>query len=276
MATETTYVKSIAADFTVGKGVNTSKLKTEINESSIVKGLKRINIFGDSVDMRFKDVLDSGEQTTLTNLVAAHDGTEIDQVQVVKIQEETTPTGGQYQLKSFKHVLAGGHGAETEMDISFPYSVSLLSAKLIGDTKLDKDVVNFNVSEDMDIGAVTIAVSIGDTQITVDDPALALVQLGHFLKIGTDEFGRVIAVDKSAKRVTFETAAIAAHSIGAAILRTVKLADGVDLPKSGVFTFGESTTGGSYISANTIIKMRFHSDNTAQAKDFLFYFEILY
>jgi hypothetical protein len=73
MATPTKYTYSISADFPNGK-VDTTRLSNEIRASSISIALDYINTSGDDCDIWFKDVLDTGNQTTLNTVVANHSG----------------------------------------------------------------------------------------------------------------------------------------------------------------------------------------------------------
>lgn len=80
MPTLTQYTYSITSDFP-GGAVNTSNLQTEIQASSIVTALDRIDTAGDVIDVWFKDALSAADKTTLDNdttgpsggLIAAHD-----------------------------------------------------------------------------------------------------------------------------------------------------------------------------------------------------------
>ena len=82
MPTPTKYTYSLASDFP-GGAINTTNLVTEIQSSSIVTALDRIDVSGDVVDIWFKDVLSTEDRTTLDNdatgpsggLIAAHDNT---------------------------------------------------------------------------------------------------------------------------------------------------------------------------------------------------------
>lgn len=67
----TTYTFSIFNDFTQ-HAVATDRLSQEIQASSIVTALSRIDTIGDVINIVFKDVLSAPDQTTLNGLVAAH------------------------------------------------------------------------------------------------------------------------------------------------------------------------------------------------------------
>lgn len=80
---ETTYSYTISTDFPGGK-VNTSNLKEEIQQSSVITiSLNRIDTSGDTLDIVFNNSLPSGDKTVLDGdvtgpaggLIALHDST---------------------------------------------------------------------------------------------------------------------------------------------------------------------------------------------------------
>jgi hypothetical protein len=92
---ETTYTYSIA-NHTSNGAVHTPTLKKEIESSSITISLERIDTASDSLKIVFKNSISAGEETTLDNLVSAHDGVAAEEPEAVTIQgvEKTS------QLKS--------------------------------------------------------------------------------------------------------------------------------------------------------------------------------
>ena len=68
------YVYSIANDFP-NHSINPDQLTLEIQNSSIATALDHIDTSGDTVVIWFVDVLSGGDQTTLTSVVNAHQGT---------------------------------------------------------------------------------------------------------------------------------------------------------------------------------------------------------
>lgn len=68
----TSYDKTISGDFS--GNLRSGKLHQEILDSSIVTALDRIDIEGNNVKIWFVDALSGGDQTTLNNLISAHDG----------------------------------------------------------------------------------------------------------------------------------------------------------------------------------------------------------
>jgi len=76
MPTPTKYAKSITTDFTglTEATPDLTTLQEEISASSISIAVDYIDMDGDTVDIWFKDVLSSGDQTTLQAIVEAHTG----------------------------------------------------------------------------------------------------------------------------------------------------------------------------------------------------------
>jgi len=70
---QTKYTYSIAND-TLNGGVN-EKLSDELNATAIVTTLDRIDTDDDVLDIYYADALSEGDETILTNAIAAHDNT---------------------------------------------------------------------------------------------------------------------------------------------------------------------------------------------------------
>ena len=83
---------TISTDFS--NGVTSDKLVTEVQASSIVISLNRVDTLGDACYAVFNGVgpLSTGDKTTLDGLVAAHDGLPLpdgfDYVRIHGVQEE--------------------------------------------------------------------------------------------------------------------------------------------------------------------------------------------
>lgn len=71
--TSAEYTYSISEDFT-NNAVDTSKLKLEIEESSIIISLERIDTNGDNCNVWFKYALSTTDKITLDALIFNHDG----------------------------------------------------------------------------------------------------------------------------------------------------------------------------------------------------------
>ena len=74
----TKYTFSISGDFP-NSTVGLSKLEYEIRTSAIPYALDHVEAAGDVCDIWFKHALTSGDETTLSGIVAAHDGQYLDE-----------------------------------------------------------------------------------------------------------------------------------------------------------------------------------------------------
>jgi hypothetical protein len=144
----TNYQKSISTDFTgllpIYLKPDEDRLSQEIRNSSIVIALDYIGVSGDDVDIWFKDALSAGDQTTLSNLVAAHTGEPLaieyvhtpDNRQVVVpsvFREDTTPcyqgegddvtNGNKYGGTKMQLNLATGGNGSVEWQMITPISI---------------------------------------------------------------------------------------------------------------------------------------------------------
>ena len=96
-----TYTYSIATD-TANAGVAPDKLADEIANSSIVTSLDNVTTNDDVLDITFTAALSAGDQTTLTNVVNAHDGVPYPQTAIPQLVEFGNKTPGGTNLIATK------------------------------------------------------------------------------------------------------------------------------------------------------------------------------
>ena len=271
----TKYTYSISGDFPNAK-VCPDRLRDEIRASAIVTALQSILTSGDDCDIWFKDALSAGDVTILDGIVAAHSGAALPStITKVKIEEEDIATGGHYQAQSFEIDLAAAAGI-TNKDITFPMPISLLGASIADTAASAGDSLEVHVAPDTIVGAITSGVEIDDTVINVSPTVTANFAVGFWVKIDTEDLGRVIAIDAEAGTITVENAATATHTAGDYVKMTVKMCPHLDLAGiNAILVTGATTIGGSYISTGTVIRIAYNNVD-GQAKNFKFTFEYLY
>ena len=152
MPTETEYTKTISTSFPNGL-LNSTLLTNEIASSTISIALDRIDTAGDLCSIWFRDVLSETDQTTLNAVVSAHSGQKIATISTVKIEEESTPTGGNFSVMTIK-VTAAAHSSISSVT-SWPFPVSALSVVFIGDIDQINDSVDLAIGPDTVIGVIT-------------------------------------------------------------------------------------------------------------------------
>lgn len=201
----------------------------------------------------------------------------------VAIEEESRDkhTGGHYQSQSFELTIDATTGMK-EKTLSFPYAVSLLAASWVNKAENDGDAIEFSIGENTTIGTIVAAVNASDTVIEVGKTVLDNVFVGAYVKLtdetNTDDVGRVLSVDKTAKEITVETATTNSFAVATPtyVQMTVKIMPHLQLVGDNVpMNIGESKIGASYIPANMVLLARY--DNiSATAKTFSFVLEYLY
>lgn len=192
----------------------------------------------------------------------------------VHIQEENIATGGHYQAQGYKVDVT--QDGDNELILSFPMNTGLLAAKWANLSKYKDDEIEFLVGEDTVIGTLTANHLSGDTILNVSQTVIDNTSVGYYLKINSQDVGRVLSIDSGALQVTVETALTANENSGTAAKQTIKLLPMSPLTEGGKIDLGESKVGASFVPANTQIKAVYHRHSQGQADDFVFYLEYLY
>jgi hypothetical protein len=183
---------------------------------------------------------------------------------IVEVKEEENATGGHYQARTIDLNLPASTGWVSE-SFSFPFPISLFSAGARVPTVSDGDEVRFEIGPDVVVGAITADAAINDTEITVNATALANCFIGSYIKLddgtNTNDGNRIINIDNVNSKLTFETA-LTNNFLAAtptAIKRTVLMIPHLRLTGGQRLVMGESKIGGSYIPANTELKISYNN-----------------
>ena len=279
----TTYTKSLATDF--GGTINTDQLTTEIVGAAIAPNLVFITVDGDDVDIRFDDALSAGEQTTLDNVISAHvPVTVVETTKIVQIEEESVATGGHFSTETVAFDATAS--TTTTHNHSWPMKVSVMSVSInpvISDTAADSqegDTFEISIAPDTTVGSLTVDAESGATVLDVQQSVVDNIKVGYWVTVtdgtNTDDCGRVLAVDTSAKTITVETATTVAFAAATPtyIKQTVKMVPSFEIG-TGRITMGDDKIGCSSIPANTTARIKY-TNNTANQKRARFNVEYLY
>lgn len=198
---------------------------------------------------------------------------------MIKIQEEGTPTGGNFRAISESIDIAAN---ETKIvDKTYPYNISALAIEFNSDTENIGDNIELLIGPDKTIGTITSNVNINDNVINVDQTVIDYINIGYkvnlFDGVNTENLGYVISIDKDNKTITttdsstqdFSTSPVTYVRINVYVIEDFKIG------KNGRWTIGESKIGGSFVPKNTIIRIIYYN-NTASAKNFTAQLEYLY
>ncbi|HEC72014.1 MAG: hypothetical protein ACTSW7_01170 [Candidatus Thorarchaeota archaeon] len=281
--TATKYQYSISNDFP-NQAVDTDRLEQEIRDSVIIIALDYVNTSGDDCDIWFKDALSAGDKTILDGIVASHSGLPLtpDPTEVI-IQEEygVKRTGGNFGSRSHNFDISSGvPGALTEHDFSFPIPIAIFSAQLIGKEILEGDEIEFQIAPDTPIGALVADVAVDAEVITVTQSAYDNLKVGFTVCLDdqTNHNNLGMVVEKQVNnqiKVEKKTTNAFAASTPTYVLLTVKMIPHGHLPSCSRLVLGESKIGGTYINANTTLRIMYRNSD-GQAKKFDFWLEYMY
>lgn len=198
----------------------------------------------------------------------------------VIIKEEDVKTGGHYQARTFEIDVAASDSTK-ELEISFPFPVSLLAAEWVNKAAFEGDQIQVCVGMKTTIGSITENVAASATTFDVSQSVIDNAFVGQLVHLsdGTNEdlCGRIISIDSVNKKITCETATT--QSFLAATPTYVKVSVEM-MPKgplddSGRAQVGGAKIGGSYIPANTTVTVTYFNDS-GTAKKMRFVWEYLY
>ncbi len=272
MPTQTKYEKTISP-------VNSDSLAAEIAADPLITiGVSHIDVEGSAVDVWFKDVLPTADETAFDAVAAAHTGTPppAPPSEVLIVEEPgVLKTGGRFQSRTVEIDLDKTPEADgwIQEDITFPHPVSLLSAQYIGVGNLKGDEIEVQIAPDAVVGTLAAQMNDAENTFTPDVTALANLFIGSFVDIGGDNLGCV--TDITGGVVTVENNATQNHAVSTLVKRTVKMIHKYKLFDPGRVTVGDSKIGGNYIPANTIIRFRYNKNGGGNGK-FGFELEYLY
>ena len=197
------------------------------------------------------------------------------------IVEENVQTGGHYQARFVVMPISGS--GWTELDISWPIPVSLLSGEYTTCSGAEKgDEVEAAVAPDTITGVVTSGVSVSGIVIGVSQTVIDNTSVGFYLKLddGTNvnDLGRVLSIDSTNLTVTVETGATNSFSPATPtyVKQTVKFISTSVLVGPGSYSLGRTKIGASYIPVNTVLRLRYKNNGVNDEKCLSITLEYLY
>lgn len=199
----------------------------------------------------------------------------------VEVKEEDVPTGGHYQIKTTPFDCPGPAATTTTEDITYPMPISGLAFGWLSNAEMEGDVVDMCVAPDATVGEITSDVAAPDTVINVQSTVTDKVQVGYYIKLfdgtNTSDCGRCLAVDSGAGTITVETAPGQAFLAATPtnVQMTVYMLKDFEIGPPGRYLAGEAKIGGSYVPANTVIRI-IYTNNGANQVRFSPWCELLY
>ena len=198
---------------------------------------------------------------------------------LMEIKEESVSTGGHFQCIT-KTINTDASSTSTS-NYTWPHPISVLAVYLVTTSVHEGDVVDLTVAPDTTIGVLTADASIGATTLTVSQTVIDNTAVGFWLKlndgVNQDDLGRVLSVDVVAKTITVENALT--HNFATAtpsyLIQTVYMMKDYEIGPPWEYVVGESKIGGSYVPANTNIRV-VYTNNGLVSKKLVAKIEFLY
>jgi hypothetical protein len=196
-----------------------------------------------------------------------------------RIKEESTPTGEHFMCET--KVINTDANDTSENDYSWPYPISILAVYMITTSDHEGDNFEAMIAPNTTIGTITSDVSANDTVITVSQTVIDNTSVGYYVTLddgtNSDNLGHVLAIDKVAKTLTVETAAVNSFSAATPtyVKQTVYYLRNYEFGPAWEYVIGESKIGASYMPANTVLRARY-TENSGTNKKLVVKFEYLY
>jgi hypothetical protein len=199
---------------------------------------------------------------------------------IVKIKQESTPTGGNFRAETFVLTAATGPGM-TVMQKSWPINISTLQVSFTTDSSNQGDTVTVECPSNLPIGAITQNVTAGDTVINVSPSVITTVMLGYciILSDGTnsDDLGKIIAIDSVNNTLTMDLASANNYTAATPTVvgLTIRPISYFQFGPPQTYNLGQSSLGASSIPANLPVTIKYQNNGTTQ-KTVVFAYEYLY
>lgn len=190
----------------------------------------------------------------------------------IEIKEEHVPTGGNFSIET-RTITAGANATETH-DHSWPFPINVLQVSFVGNGDTLGDEIELSIAPNTPITTLAQDCASGNTVLYLNSVEHALP--GYFLEIGTDELGWIASVDKVAKTVTLANATANSYTAGNIVTRTVKVIKNYTIGHAWKYDIGNSKIGGSYVPANTIVRVIYKNNNATTPKTIYSEIEYLY
>jgi hypothetical protein len=193
-----------------------------------------------------------------------------------KIKEETVETGGYFQTVSYKLVCPVG---ESVHDYTYPHPISACGIKFNSTPDHIDDVLHLEVAPNTVIGTITHPIENPTSTLQVSSTVIENIKVGFYVNItdgvNTDSLGKVTNVNPIASTITTQHQTTSSFLSGTYVRIIIRTMDNYTIGFPGHQSIGDTKIGGSYIPANTVIRVRY-INNGDTIKNFYASIEMLY
>jgi hypothetical protein len=195
-------------------------------------------------------------------------------VSLVRIQEESSLTNGNFRYESFKFDCIPN--SNTVKDIKFPYPVNVLTTVA---TTLDihkGDYLNVSVIPSNPIVGITVSnLTPGESNIYVSTTVLNYLSPGFQCIIGSENMGEVLKVNIDSNMITTQYAISNVYVYPSYVKMNAIITKNLDFITPMTHNVGAGKIGASYLPANTTLRA-IYTNNSSNQKDFVVHLEYLY
>ncbi len=203
--------------------------------------------------------------------------------QVKITEEEALPTQGIYKCKGHKMPIPTGNvGDVTILNVTWPYPITLMNGYFISTDSMVTDEINVWIAPNTTIGAIIAPVYSGNSVISVTSTVLDNIYRGWCVNITdgvhNDVLGECIEMNVGNSTITcMNTATHNFNPLSPTYVQmTPKLVEDICILAGGIrYPFAEKKIGGRSIPKGAIMQIRY-TNNTGNAKTFIFFTEYLY
>lgn len=202
--------------------------------------------------------------------------TEVINEVVIQEEDPDDKTGSHFlALGLDMSIPAGAIGDVTTKDVSFPTKRGMLAAHIHVDPSWVGDIVSLHAAPDTLVGATTAIANNGDKTFSVQQSVINNVQVGYHININGEDLGECVSIDDDNNTITTDKASSGCNS-GSLVKLTVIYADNLKMvAANNTMVVGESKIGASILPKNKVIRL-IYKNNSTDAKEFHFSFEMLY
>lgn len=196
---------------------------------------------------------------------------------LVKIQEENTPTNGNFTTESVSFNIPANSTAFE--DSSWKYPISVYAVSFISKVDQEGDIVSISANPDKTLGVITEnLVADLSTTFKVSSTVLENIQPGFGVRLSDgvnyDDLGEVYNVDKDNGTISVDKAPAHDYSLSTPtyVLMESYFVKNYEIGPSWKYDIGMSKIGAAYIPANTVIRT-YYKNNSNTIKRFVGYIE---
>jgi hypothetical protein len=188
--------------------------------------------------------------------------------------DESKRTSGHFQSSTFNvPVPSGTPGQMTCKDFSYPIPICLLSAQVLTEAHNVGDTFEVQVSPDTVIGWCTQNPDPSGYVLNVSDTVITNIDVGYKVEIFDGQkladLGRCISIDSSLSQITTEFTPDGQTFLASSptyVMITVEMVRQFNIFGTGRIEIGESKIGGSYIPANTPIRVCYINNDSLEKR----------